>query len=245
MKNVIGIVLAAGKGTRLNHGKPSEIPKVLHLLHGRPLINYCIESLKGAGIENIILVVGYKGYMVKEAVGNSVKYVVQEKQLGTAHAVETARNLVLGKADYVVVLNGDNPLFSKDTVTNLVNICHEKDATITLVTVNVKNPQGYGRIIKDKEGHVQNITEEKEATSREKNIKEINAGCYCFRNNWLWDNIKKVELSPHGEYYLTDLVDIAVKEDEKVVALKIEDEKEAIGINTSEHLDLAHRAIKK
>lgn len=245
MKKVIGIILAAGKGTRLNNGQPSGIPKVLHLLDNRPLVLYCIDSLRGAGIEDIILVVGHKGYMVKEAVGSDVKYAVQEEQLGTANAVLAARDLVLDKADYLVILNGDNPLFSSSTISNLVKQSEERDAIISLVTVDVKDPTGYGRIIKDKEGHVLRIIEEKDATPKTRKIKEINAGCYCFKSSWLWENMREVKLSPQDEYYLTDLIGIAVNEKEKIVALKIDDEKEAIGINTPEHLEMANRAVKE
>ena len=243
MKKVVGIILAAGKGTRLNDGLPSDIPKVLHLLGDKPLIFYCIKALREAGIEDIIVVVGYKGYLVKEAAGGDVKYVVQEKQLGTADAVYAARDLVSDKADRVVVLNGDNPLFSKETIADLIRQCVDRNATISLVTIDADDPKGYGRIIKDKEGHVLKIVEDKEAEPKEKAIKEINAGCYCFENDWLWKNIKKVKLNSQGEYYLTDLIGIAVGEGEKVVALKILNYREAIGINTPEQLEEARRAL--
>lgn len=244
MGKAIGIILAAGKGTRLNNGLPSDIPKVLHLLDGRPLVLYCIEALEGAGIKEIVLVVGHKGYLVKEAVGNNFKYAVQDDQLGTAHAVSATKNLVFSKAEHVIVLNGDNPLFSKETISNLIKICTDRDATVALLTVEVKDPEGYGRIIKDKEGHVLKIIEEKEASRKERAVKEINAGCYCFKNEWLWDNIEKIKLSSQDEYYLTDLIGIAVKEGEKVVALKIPDEREAVGVNTPEQLKMAHQALK-
>jgi len=245
MKKIIGIILAAGKGTRLNNGQPSDIPKVLHLLDDRPLVLHCVESLKHAGIKDIILVVGHKGYMVKEAVGKDFSYVVQDEQLGTAHAVLMAKDLVIDKAEHLIVLNGDNPLFSGETISRLVNICNEKDPAITLVTVDFDDPTGYGRIIKDKEGHVLKIIEEKEAGEQEKKTKEINAGCYCFNNKWLWDNIAKVRLNPQGEYYLTDLIGIAVKEGDKVIALKIPNNKEAIGVNTPEQLKMAQKAFKE
>lgn len=245
MEKIIGIILAAGKGTRVNDGQPSDIPKVLHQLGGRPMILHCTEFLREAGIENIIVVVGYKGYMVKDSVGDNVKYAVQKKQLGTANAVLAVKDLVYEKAERLMILNGDNPLFSKETVSNLLNQCTERDATISLVTVDVKDPTGYGRIVKDKEGHVLRIIEEKDATPEEKKIKEINAGCYCFRNDWLWENMKKVKLSSQDEYYLTDLIGIAVEEGEKVTALKIEDEREAIGINTPEQLKMAKKAVKE
>lgn len=245
MKKVIGIILAAGKGTRLNHGKPSEIPKVLHLLYGRPLVSYCIDTLKGAGVKDIVLVIGYKGHLVKKVVGKDVIYVSQEKQLGTANAVFVARDSVSGKSDYVVVLNGDNPLFSKETISNLVNRCEEKNTAVSLVSVDLKDPSGYGRIIKDKEDNVLEIIEEKDVSQTEEKVKEVNAGCYCFKSSWLWDNLRKVKLNPHGEYYLTDLVGIAVESGDKAVVLKIEDEKEAIGINTKENLEKAHKAVNR
>ncbi|OIP23297.1 hypothetical protein COX95_04170 [bacterium CG_4_10_14_0_2_um_filter_33_32] len=245
MKKIIGIILAAGRGTRLNEGKPSDIPKVLHLLGGRPMILYCIDTLKEAGIDDIILVVGHKGYLVKETVGNDVKYAVQDEQLGTAHAVSVTKEFVLGKADYFVILNGDNPLFSKETISKLVNLCIERDAFISLVTVAADDPKGYGRIIKNKRGGVLKIVEDKDATTQEKAIKEINAGCYCFKGDWLWDHLEDIELSSQGEYYLTDLIGIAFKQGKKVMALKIKNSKEAIGINTPNHLDLANKVLKE
>ncbi len=244
MKNTVGVILAAGKGTRLNNGSPSDIPKVLHLLNGRPLIFHCIESLKKSGIEDIILVVGYKGFLVREAVGNGFKYAVQDKQLGTANAVLMAKDLIPKDTEYVVVLNGDNPLFKEKTISTLVNQCILKEATVSIVTAAVSDPSGLGRIIKDKNNHVLKIVEEKEASTLEKKVKEINAGCYCFKNDWLWKNINKVKLSPHNEYYLTDLISIAVKEGERVLALKVKNNKEAIGINTQKHLEEAHKAYK-
>lgn len=244
-KRLIGIILAAGKGTRLNEGKPSEIPKVLHLLNGKPLIDFCVNSLKNAGVSDIITVIGYKGDLIKKFLGEKVNYAVQEKQLGTGHAVLAAKELVFQKADHVVILYGDNPLFSKETITELVNLCINRDAAVSLVTVDLDNPFGYGRIVKDEEGHVLKIVEEKDADDNEKNIKEINAGCYCFNNQWLWENIDKLTLSAQGEYYLTDLIDIAFKENEKVIALKINNKNEAIGINTPDQLKEANKAVQE
>ncbi|NTU69813.1 NTP transferase domain-containing protein [bacterium] len=245
MDDVIGIILAAGKGTRLNNGSPSEKPKVLHEIHGKPLITYCIKSLEDAGVKNIVVVVGYKGELVKDVVGNAASYAVQDKQLGTSHAVFKAKEMVKDKAKYLVVLNGDNPFFSSGTIKELVKSCEERKTAISLVTTEFSHPTGLGRIIKDDEGHIERIVEEKEATDEEKLIKEINAGCYCFNNEWLWQNIKDVELSPHGEYYLTDLISLAVEDGKKVYALKIKDNVEAVGINTKEHLDFANSLPKK
>lgn len=245
MEKIIGVILAAGKGTRLNNGQPSDLPKVLHEVGGRPMVIHCIEALREAGINEIILVVGYKGYMVKDAVGKDVKYAVQEKQLGTANAVLAARDAVFKKTKHLLVLNGDNPLFSKETIADLINCCVERNAIVSLVTVDMEDSTGYGRIIKDKEGHVLKIIEEKDATLKEKKIKEINAGCYCFDNEWLWKNMRNVKLSQQDEYYLTDLIGIAVDKGEKVIALKIKDNREAIGINTQEQLSSAQKAINE
>lgn len=245
MKDIIGIILAAGKGTRLNNGSPSDKPKVLHEIHGKPLISYCVDSLKKAGVNKIVVVIGHKGDMVKDAIKDDVLYAVQDKQLGTSHAVFKTRDIVKDNARYVVVLNGDNPFFSPKTIKNLVKSCVDRKTAISLVTTEFSHPAGLGRIIKDDEGHIEKIVEEKEASEQEKLIKEINAGCYCFDNKWLWENIKDVELSPHGEYYLTDLVSIAVEEGKKVYALKIKNNVEAVGINTKEHLDFANSLPKR
>lgn len=245
MKNVIGVILAAGKGTRLNNGQPSDIPKVLRMIGERPLIDYCVKTLKDAGIDNVVVVVGYKGESVKQAVGNDVKYALQEKQLGTSHAVYKAKDLLKDKARYIVVLNGDTPFFSKDTIRRLVEECRSRDVVLSMTTTEYSDPTGLGRIIKDNEGHVLEIIEEKEATKEQKKINEINCGLYCFNNKWLWNNIVDIDLSPHGEYYITDLIGLAVSEGEKVYALKIKDNREAIGVNTPEHLRHANKLAKE
>lgn len=243
MKDVIGVILAAGKGTRLNNGQPSDMPKVLREVSGKPLIDYCIKSLKRAGINDLVVVIGHKGELVKEAVGDGVKYALQEKQLGTSHAVFKAKEFIKDKAKYVVVINGDTPFFTEETVRRLVDECRSRKVAISMTTTEFNDPTGLGRIIKDDEGHVLEIIEEKEATEEQKKIKEINCGLYCFDNSWLWENIIDVELSPHGEYYITDLIGLAVSEGEKVYALKIKDNREAIGINTPEHLEFANSIV--
>ena len=245
MKNTIAVILAAGKGTRLNNGSPSELPKVLHRVNNKPLISYCLDSLKKAGLNDVVVVVGYKGDLVKESIGDSVKYAYQDKQLGTSHAVYKAKEFLKDKAKYLIVLNGDNPFFSTKTFEEIIKACREKKATVAIATAEFNNPTGLGRVIKDTQNHVVRIVEEKEATEDEKKIKEINAGLYCFDNKWLWENIVDVELSPHGEYYITDLIGMAVSEKEKVIAYKIEDNREAIGINTLEHLKHANKIINE
>jgi len=245
-QKIAGVVLAAGEGTRMK----SHLPKVLHEVKGKPMIKHVIDNLAGAGVNNIVIVIGYGAQQVKEALGNqyrqALKYVYQEKRLGTAHAVMCAEPILFSKADRIVVMYGDTPFFKSETIKNLISVCIEKEAALSMVTFEASEPSGYGRVITDSGGHVKKIVEEKDATFEEKKIREVNAGCYCFEASFLWENLPKVRKSEAtGEYYLTDLIEIANSQNKKVVRLKIREESEAWGINTPEQLKKACEMIKK
>lgn len=238
------IVLAAGQGKRMK----SELPKVLHKVAGLPMIKHVVDILEGAGIFNIVVVVGHGAMQVRSVLKNHhphpLKYVHQEKRLGTAHAVMCAEPLLFGKVDKVIVIYGDTPLFTSDTIKELIRLFNDRKPVLVLVSFDAKNPTGYGRVISNKLGHVSKVVEEKDATESEKKIKEVNAGLYCFEADFLWQNLPKIKISKiTGEYYLPDLIGIAVEKGRKIIRYKISDETEALGVNTPIELKEARKIM--
>ncbi len=230
--SITPVILAAGKGTRMR----SELPKVLHPILGKPMIWYALQACLAAASEKPVLIVGHEAERVKESVGDQAHFVLQEEQLGTGHAVEQAKSLLDGKTEYVLVTYGDMPLLTGDTLKRLVDAQRYHDGPMSILTVTVDNPRGFGRIVRDKDGNVQAIVEEADATPEQLQIRELNTGVNCFSADWLWQALSNIELSPKGEYYLTDLVEIAVSEGRSVKALSIADAEEMIGVNTRVHL---------
>jgi len=242
MQKLQAIVLAGGKGTRLNC---EDLPKVMLKIAGKPMIDYSLENLRQAGFARPILVVGFQAQKVKDHLRDSVIYAHQRKQLGTADAVKAAEGYISKDTKNVLSIYGDDSAFYKpETIKNFVNDHLQKQPAITLLTVEPKNPSGLGRIIRNKDSSVAAIIEEKLANYEQKQIKEINTGCYIFRADFLWSALKKVKKNPVGEYYLTDLIEIARGEHQKVNAYKI-DAREWIGVNTAEDLKAAEEAMKK
>ncbi len=245
MKNLEVIVLAAGKGTRLNKGKSSPTAKVLYQIGDKPIIFYLIETLSKLDIKPL-LVVGYKADEVKKIVGNKAEYVIQEKQLGTADAVNSAKQKLLDSSCSIMVLCGDMPLLSAKTLKELINIFQKEKPTIAVLTVEFDDPNKhcFGRILRDEKGNIASIVEQKNATEEEKQIKESNSGVYVFDSKWLWQNIDKIKKDPISkEYYLTDLVEMAIKQNKKVIGIKSQNQKEFLGINTLEQLQRIEEII--
>ncbi len=243
LEKIGAVVLAAGEGTRMN----SELPKVLHKVNGIPMVKHVVDILEKAGIREIAVVVGYRGDLVKRVLANHhpqpLRYVFQKKRLGTAHAVLCAKTL-FDDLDAIVVIYGDTPLFTPQTIKNLVEIYKKKKPALVLVSFDIDDPTGYGRVVSDKRGHVSKIVEEKDATEKEKKISEVNAGLYCFKAHFLWSNLSQVKKSKiSGEYYLTDLIGIAVAQGKKVIRYKIKDSSEALGVNTPSQLKRAHEIM--
>jgi bifunctional UDP-N-acetylglucosamine pyrophosphorylase/glucosamine-1-phosphate N-acetyltransferase len=226
------IILAAGEGTRMK----SHEPKMLHPVMGRPMVWHAVRAAQGSAAGTPVVVLGSTIDLVQAALGNDVRYATQSERLGTGHAVQQAESLLRGKTDAVLVTYGDMPLIKSSTLKNLVSAQSEHTGPISMLTVVADDPKGFGRIVRDKTGGVQAIVEEVQATPEQLAIKELNPGVYCFNSNWLWDALKRIELSPKGEYYLTDLVGIAVNEGKSVQAIRAGDPTEMIGINTRVHL---------
>ncbi len=249
MQNFSTVILAAGQGTRMK----SDLAKVLHQINGRPMVHYVINVALSLGSEKIVLIIGHQKEKVKELCNQyPVQYVIQAEQLGTAHAVLQTESLLGSYEHDLLVLSGDVPLLTKSTLERLITTHQKSGAIATLLTANLENPAGYGRIIRDDEGNVQKIVEHKDATSLELEIKEINVGIYIFRTKHLFDNLNQVRNdNAQGEYYLPDVVKIYVDRGEKVVAQLAENFDETRGINTVEQLRKAEtilntrRLIKK
>jgi bifunctional UDP-N-acetylglucosamine pyrophosphorylase / glucosamine-1-phosphate N-acetyltransferase len=235
------VILAAGQGTRMR----SALPKVLHPLGGKPLLQYSLDLAAQVGSTSPVVVVGHGADQVRETVGDTARFAVQEKQLGTANAVQAAEKVVAGEAGLVVVISADMPLLRSETLQELVNRQMENDGPISMLTVISDNPRGFGRIVRAADGSVAAIVEETQATPEQLAIHELNVGAYCFNDAWLWPALNRVKISPKGEYYLTDLVEIAVAEGQAVQALVSADLEETIGINTRVHLAEAEAIYRK
>jgi len=237
---VTAVILAAGMGTRMR----SKLPKVLHPLGGKPLLQYSLDLASQVGSASPVVVVGHGADQVRETVGVHARFAVQEQQLGTANAVQAAEAVAAGEAGLVVVISADMPLLRAETLQALVDRQAANDGPISMLTVISDKPRGFGRIVRAEDGSVAAIVEEAQATPEQLAITELNVGAYCFRDTWLWDALKRVKVSPKGEYYLTDLVEIAVSEGQVVQAIVAEDRQETIGINTRVHLAEAEAILR-
>ncbi|MBU0546308.1 NTP transferase domain-containing protein [Patescibacteria group bacterium] len=244
LENKIGIVvLAAGKGKRMQ----SDTLKVMNELNGRPLIDYVVQVAENLDLaEKPIVVVRAGNPAVQNFLGDRAQYVEQEEQLGTGHAVGTAENILKDKVDHVVVLYGDMPFVTADSIKKLIDKHLEKNNELTLITVVVPdfnewraNLCDYGRVVRGVDGHIVGIVEKKDAAPEQLEIKEVNTSFFCFKSDWLWENLQKLKNeNAQGEYYLTDLVKLAFESGAKLSAVSV-GSREALGINTKEHLEIA------
>lgn len=247
MKGTTALILAAGEGKRMK----SRNSKVINKLCGKTMIEWVYTAAKDAGIDDCILVVGHRADQVKEVMGDRVAYVMQEKQLGTGHAVMQARSLLEDREGCVVAMCGDVPLVTPNTINGLIK-CHiENGNSATVVTACPDNPSGYGRIIRDEKGEVSRIVEERDASEGEKKITEVNAGMYCFN---IKDVLKGLDClsndNSQGEYYITDLVAILRNMGVKVGTMRMDDWREMLGVNDRVQLYetsniLRHRILNK
>jgi len=235
------VILAAGQGKRMR----SNLPKVLHGLAGLPFIEYSLRAAASLGDTLPVVVVGHGADAVRAAVGGRARYARQVRQLGTAHAVMMAEPLLSGQSDLVVVISADMPLLTPETLRRLVEIQSDNQGAFTMLTILSPDSHSFGRVMRGPDGSVQAVIEEAHATPDQLAIQELNAGVYCFSSKWLWPALHQIKLSPKGEYYLTDTVELAVKEGLRVEALQLSDPSEAIGINTRIHLAEAEALMRK
>ena len=241
MNKLKAVILAAGKGTRMN----SDLPKVIHKCLGRPMVHYVIQACKDAGAGEVCVIVGYKGREVKDAIYDVVDYVEQKEQLGTGHAVKCAKDFIGTEGD-TLVLCGDTPLITGKTLTELVEK-HRKEANgVTVLSAILDDATGYGRIIRDAGGNFEKIIEHKDATEEERACKEVNSGMYIFNSEALSASLDLLSNdNAAGEYYLTDTIALIKKIGLKVSALPLTGDAcdEIRGVNTIDQLEEAEQIM--
>jgi bifunctional UDP-N-acetylglucosamine pyrophosphorylase/glucosamine-1-phosphate N-acetyltransferase len=235
------VILAAGQGTRMK----SNLPKVLHAIAGVPMITHVVNIAKQVTTETPVIVIGHGADAVRSIVGDDAIFVMQDQQLGTGHAVRQAESTLKGKTDLILVFYADMPLYRPETLKALIDAQKASGGAMSMLTVVADDPRGFGRIVRKADGSVAAIVEEAVANADQLKIKELNVGGYCFRADWLWQALARINVSPKGEYYLTDTVEIAVKDNLSVQAAIIEDRDEVIGINTRVHLAEAEAVMRK
>ncbi len=240
--NIAVIILAAGLGKRMK----SSDAKVLHLINKTPMIRYVVEQAMQIAKQNVILVIGHQAEKVKKCVAEkyNVIYALQEEQLGTGHAVSCALPYVPASAKEIVILCGDVPLLTQNTLRKLINV-HLNDACdLTVLGVEAPDPKGYGRLLFDESNKLNAIVEEADATKAQKKIKTINAGIYCIKKEFLVNSVGKIKSeNAQKEFYLTDMIGIAYAENRKAKVVIAGDYKEVIGINTLDELKVVESIL--
>lgn len=242
MDQLYAVILAAGKGKRMKSKKP----KVLHHICGKPIVSHILDQLEKVGTTKNIMIVGHLSEQVRAQVGEKVVYVEQKEQLGTAHAVLQARSELMDQEGITLVLNGDHPLFTQETLSKLIEKHREEGAAATVLTARLDDPTGYGRVIRNGDGSVHRIVEHKDANETELSVREINTGTFCFDNQKLLAALDQVNNNnAQGEYYLPDVISILKEQDEKICAEEIVDSNEAMGVNDRLQLAQAEKYMRE
>jgi bifunctional UDP-N-acetylglucosamine pyrophosphorylase/glucosamine-1-phosphate N-acetyltransferase len=243
MNHIGVIVLAAGQGTRMK----SDIPKVLHRLGGTPLFLHALRAAQKLKPSRIAVIVGHGGTAVQQAYpGKDLCWVIQEKQLGTAHAVLCAERTFHQFSGDILILSGDVPLIRESTLERLVDQHRRQQAAVTLLTAKLEDPEGYGRIVRDDKQQIARIVEEKDASDLQKQIREVNAGIYVVAAPFLFSALSRVDdQNRQREYYLPDIVAIALRENRTVANLQVDDPREMMGINTREELARMEKSLQE
>ncbi|WP_153733444.1 bifunctional UDP-N-acetylglucosamine diphosphorylase/glucosamine-1-phosphate N-acetyltransferase GlmU [Sporosarcina obsidiansis] len=242
MTNTYAIVLAAGQGTRMK----SDLYKVLHPVCGKPMVEHVIDHIRDVGTDRIVTIVGHGAEMVEQTLGSKSEYALQAEQLGTAHAVQQATS-VLGDLDgTTLVVCGDTPLISTETMKALLAHHHQTEAKATILTAIADDPTGYGRIIRAENGDVLRNVEHKDTTDEERSVTEINTGTYCFDNRALFETLKKVNNeNAQGEYYLPDVLGILKSEGQRISAYTTINFHETLGVNDRVALAQAEKEMRR
>jgi bifunctional UDP-N-acetylglucosamine pyrophosphorylase/glucosamine-1-phosphate N-acetyltransferase len=237
------ILLAAGQGTRMK----SDMPKVLHSLGGKPLFLHALNTAQRLAPQRIAVVIGHGADAVKGACSeNGVAWATQREQLGTGHAVLCARDAFKGFAGDVLILSGDVPLIQETTLRAMVERHRSRGAALTLLTANLDNPRGYGRILRDPQGRIAGIVEEKDASETQKNLREINAGVYVARAPFLFAALGQIKNhNQQGEYYLPDIVAVGLHQGKNIETLAAENAREILGVNTREELAFMEKNLRE
>ncbi|OGY28897.1 MAG: hypothetical protein A3F35_02105 [Candidatus Woykebacteria bacterium RIFCSPHIGHO2_12_FULL_45_10] len=243
MKNISAIILAAGEGTRLNRGQPSPKPKVLYEVAGKPMIRYCLDILQELAVEEVVIVVGYLAEEVKKIAGAKFKYASQEKASGTGEAVRLGLEKIKPGSEHILVLYGAD-IYQESVVEEIISSHLLESSVVSFLTAEREDPTGLGRIVRDERGQVKAIVEERLASEAQKRITEVNDGCYLFRRDWLERSIKKLRLTKANEYFLTDLIELAMRENLQVNAHKM-GIPGWFGVDTPEQLRLTDAFVKE
>lgn len=239
---ILGVVLAAGQGKRMK----SKLYKVLHPVCGKPMVGHVLDVLDAVGTDRKVVIVGHGAEAVQAYVGDRAEFALQAEQLGTGHAVLTAEPL-LGQEDGItVVICGDTPLIRPDSLEAMIRLHREQGAAATLMSASLAEPRGYGRIVRDEQGGVAAIVEQKDCSPEQDAIREINAGTYCFDNRKLFAALSKVtNHNAQGEYYFTDVIGILREQGESVLAYCTTDPSEWIGVNDRIALSEAEKFMRE
>lgn len=243
-KSTMAVVLAGGRGTRMQ----SDLPKVLFPVHGRPMIHWVLDALDRAGVEQKIVVVGYRADLVQEELSGraGVRFALQEQQLGTGHAVQMAIPYLKEHSGRVLVVAGDSPMVQSSSLMRLLDRFSGSDAACLLGTLIKENPKGLGRILRDAEGRFSGIVEEKDATESQKAIREVNMSTYLFRVQPLLEALAALgNQNAQGEYYLTDCPSLMMDRGYMVEARAELEPCESLSINTLDELKLVEAAMKE
>ena len=238
---IASIILAAGQGTRMR----SKLPKVLHSLVGKPMVWHALRIVEGLSDLPSVVVVGYKAEDVQAAVPGMAEFAIQEEQLGTGHAVASAKTKLEGKADTILVTFADMPLLRKESLETLIAIHQKSDSPVTMTSFIGDPGSAFGRVVRDQEGKVAEIVEKAVATPEQLEIREYNVSAYCFTADWLWEALEHIPLSAKGEYYLTDVVGLAIQDGYPVESLVLSDPDEAIGPNDRVDLAAADKVMRR
>lgn len=236
------VILAAGMGTRMK----SKMPKVLHTVCGKPLSKWVIDASKAAGADKVCAVVGHKAETLKEVLGDVCEFALQAEQKGTGHAVMQAIDVIKNSKGEVVILNGDTPLITAETINKAIEYHKNNDNQATVITAILDDATGYGRIVRDNDGSVLKIVEQKDASEEEKKINEVNSGMYVFDAQSLVYALDKITPNnAQGEYYLTDTLEILLSAGKKIGGYAISDNDEIRGINDRVQLNEAEKIMQK
>lgn len=241
LAQVAAIVLAAGMGTRMK----SSLVKVLHPLCGVPMIQHVLQTVRKAGAQRIVIVVGHQAERVRAVCGNTVEYAVQHEQKGTGHAVLQAESLLAAERGTILIVFGDTPLYRVESVVGLIRAHQTSGAAATVLSAKVDDPTGYGRIIRDAEGKFLRVVEESDASPEEAAVNEINTGMCCVEADRLFIGLRRLGTdNRQGEYYLPDLFANLVADGERVEVVVLEDSTEAQGINSRRQLAEAEAILR-
>lgn len=242
MSNRYAVILAAGKGTRMK----SKLYKVLHPVMGKPMVQHVTDQLNSLQLDKLITIVGHGAEDVKAQLGDVSEYALQEEQLGTGHAVLQAEEFLKDKEGVTVVLSGDTPLITGQTIQALLDHHEQQGASATVLTAKAPDPAGYGRVIRSDAGEVLRIVEHKDANAEELLVDEINTGTYCFDNKLLFQALHNVSNdNAQGEYYLPDVLELLKKDNKLVTAYQTTDFDETMGVNDRVALSQAERIMKR